>query len=712
MMRHIPLLLVLVLVGTACGRPHAGSRSAEEAPPRTPLETADSFLSLWHAQDYNAMYDLLSSEARARIGRQAFSDRYAAIAEEASITGVDYDLPFVVSPQAADVPFTVVIHTILFGDIVQDNTIPLVLEPATASSTEGPTPETRQEWRVDWSPSLIFKELDWVTIVHFFSRVPPRGTIFDRNGRELAVDAQIPVVGVVPDLITDTDAVVSALARALAMPESDVRSKVEADVPGYYFVPVASLPRGTPEAKLATFYGMVNLGVTVQEEAKRVYPNGDAAAHVLGYMGEPSAEQLEELAAKGYRPGDLMGVSGIEGEFEDVLAGGRGGILTTVTPQGTVARTIAERPSSPGQDVYLSIDIDAQKIAEAALGTRVGSVVVLDPRDNSVLALASYPRFDPNAFIAGLSEEEFAKLSGDEREPFLHRPLLATYPTGSTFKVVTMAAGLEQGGFTPESRLPCPPVWTGLGPEFPKRNWQGVDRGYLTPAEGLMASCNPVFYQIALTLDHIEENILPLYARAFGFGRLTGINGLPEATGLVPDPQWKRETQGEPWYSGDSVNMGIGQGFLTATPLQIANMYSAIAGGGVLRTPLLVRSIGEPGSVGAQEFKSEELNPLPVSAGTLEAIRYGLTLVTQSPGGTAYQVFAGSGVDAAGKSGTAEDLPFGSDHVFFVAYAPSANPSVLALAALEKGKAASAEAGPIVRDILRKYLEVRRPSSP
>jgi penicillin-binding protein 2 len=235
-----------------------------------------------------------------------------------------------------------------------------------------------------------------------------------------------------------------------------------------------------------------------------------------------------------------------------------------------------------------------------------------------------------------------------------------------------------------------------------------VDRGYLTPAEGLMASCNPVFYEIALTLDHIEENILPLFARAFGFGQPTGINGLDEATGLAPGPQWKEETMGEPWYSGDSVNMGIGQGFLTATPLQIANMYSAIARDGILRTPLLVKGIGDRGQPGWQEFDSGELNPLPVSAETLEAIRHGLALVTQSPGGTTYRVFAGSGLDAAGKSGTAEDLPFGSDHVFFVAYAPRTDPSIVVLAALERGRAASAEAGPIVRDVLRAYLALQQ----
>jgi penicillin-binding protein 2 len=690
--------VAVVLFAAACGSSDHALGPAEARPPETPLAVADRFLSLWHAEDYSAMYDLLSAESRATIERSAFVDRYQAIAEEATITGVDYYIPHVVAPDRDSVPATVTIHTDFFGDIVQENSVPLVLEAAPSSESD------EEGWWVDWSPSLIFRELDDRSLVHFFSEVPHRGGIFDRYDRPLATDGEAPVVGIVSSLASDTETLVRALAPALKMSESEVRAKIEADVPPYFFIPIKTLPPGTTDEELAPFYAMVDLGVVLRSEVKRSYPQGDSAAHVLGQMGEPDAEMLAELADRGYRAGDLVGLSGIEGNLEEVLAGERGATLATISPDGAIGLTIAEKPATPGYDVHLSLDIDAQKAAEAALGERVGSVVVMDPRDNSVLGLASYPRFDPNAFIAGLSDEEFAALSNDERNPFLNRPLLATYPTGSTFKVVTMAAGLEQGGFTPESRLPCPPVWTGLGAEFPRKNWQSVDRGYLTPAEGLMASCNPVFYQIALTLDHIDENILPLFAHAFGFGQPTGINGLEEAAGLSPSPQWKEDTLGEPWYSGDSVNMAIGQGFVTATPLQIANMYSAIAGDGVLRTPLLVSSTTDRNGAVVEQFEAQEINALPTSATTLEAIRYGLALVTQNPGGTAYGVFGGSGLDAAGKSGTAEDLAFGSDHVFFVAYAPSVAPSVLVLAALERGQAASAEAGPIVRDVLSAYL--------
>jgi penicillin-binding protein 2 len=488
------------------------------------------------------------------------------------------------------------------------------------------------------------------------------------------------------------------------MSEADVRAQVETDLPSYYFIPVTKLPYGTSAESLDKFYALSDLGVVVREEAQRIYPNGDSAAHVLGYMAELTAEQLEELQTRGYRAGDTLGAFGLEAQFNEVLGGERGGSLTTITPEGTISRTIVEKPAQAGNDVILTLDIDIQKAAESSLGERVGSIVVMDPRDNSVLALASYPRFNPQSLTDGLSNEEFNQLANDGRLPFLHRPLLATYPPGSTFKPITLAAGMEKGGVSSSETFHCVPVWTGLGEDFPKNNWQSVDRGYLTPAQGLMASCNPVFYEIALRLDNIDPAILPEFAHGFGFGALTGINALDEAPGVVPDEEWKEENRGEPWYSGDSVNMGIGQGFVLVTPLQLVNAYSAIAGEGVLRKPLLVKSIAEAGGAAAQEFTAEEIGPLPVSATTLAEIRSGLTLVTQNPGGTSYSIFASSPLDVAGKSGTAEDIAFGANHVFFVAYANRSAPSAVTLVALEEGELSSTEAGPKARQVLEAAL--------
>lgn len=709
MFAHLPALFatlaVLALVAGACSFGGGGGGGEPEATgaPRTPEETAGRFLSLWKEKQYDAMYELLSTEAMAAIDRQKFVERYEAIADEAGITGIGYELKPEATGGTAEVPYSVTIKTSFLGEIVQENAIPVIREEAAVTGPSGEAAGTRDEWRVQWKPSLIFAELDDRSLVHFFTRVPRRGTIYDRNGRPLALDADLPVVGVVPDQVTDKEAVIAALTQALGMPEADVRADVETTLPSYYFIPVKTLPYGTPPEEVQKYRDLVGLGVVVREEAQRVYPYGPAAAHVLGYLTEVSEEQLKELAGKGYEAGDMIGAAGLEGDKDGILAGERGGLLATILPEGSISRTIAEKPATPGKDIYLAINIDVQLKAEAELGERVGSIVAMDPRDNSVLALASYPRFDPNAFVRGLSGSEFSALSADPRQPFLHRPLLAQYPPGSTFKVVTAAAGLEKGDFTTESTFHCTPVWTRLGDQFAQKNWQEVDRGYLTVSEGLMASCNPVFFDIAKALDEIDPNILPEFARAFGYGSPTGI-GMEEAAGTVPDAKWKEENIGDYWYTGDAVNMAIGQGYVTVTPIQIANAYSAIAKTGVLRKPLLVLKVAEPGGAAAQEFQAETIHPLPASQGTLEAIRYGMYLVAQSESGTSYQTWVGSSVDAAGKSGTSEDISYGANHVFFVAYANRGDPSIVALAALETGESGSREAGPMVRHILEAYI--------
>src|SRR3990172_1379141 len=498
MTRPAFLLSLLALFAAACG---GGGSSGPTDAPRTPEDTAERFLSLWRDGEYENMYGLISTEAQATIEEQKFVERYEAITEEARITSLDYELGVRPTGDETSVPFTVTFHTSFFGDIDQENSIPLIREDIPVPAASGEEPGSRVEWRVQWSPTLFFAELDERNLVHFFTRVPRRGGIYDRNGRELAVDAAVPVVGIVPEQITDKEATITRLAQALGVPEADVRAKVESEVPSYYFVPVKSLPYGTPPEELIKYNEMFDLGVVVRDETRRVYPNGDSLAHVLGYMTEVTAEELKDLAPRGYQSGDKVGADGLEGELQDELAGERGALLSTLTPEGSISKTIAEKPAAAGKDVFLTINIDVQKTAETSLGDRVGSIVAMDPQDNSVLALASYPRFNPNDFIAGLSQEQVNSLYNDPRQPFLDRPLLAEYPPGSTFKVVTGAAGLEKGGFNTGSTFHCVPVWNRLGDAFAQKNWQAVDPGRLTVAGGLMASCNPVFFDIAATPD-------------------------------------------------------------------------------------------------------------------------------------------------------------------------------------------------------------------
>ena len=705
MSRLIALICSAAVLSALAACSGGGDDSPRETErPKTARDTAERWLELWKDREYAKMYDLISTAAQATVDEEAFVERYEAITEEARIETIDYEIRENSDGSIEEIPFLVTFHTSFFGDVPQENSLPLINEEvAVPAATAGGEPGSRSEWRVSWSPTLFFKELDDRSLVHFFTRVPRRGTIFDRNSRPLAVDADLPVVGFVPDLITDKEATIAGLSAALGAPDAEVRAQVEADVPSYYFVPVRTLGYGSPAEEIQKFRDLVALGVVVREETLRVYPNGPSAAHVLGYLTEVSEEELDELGPLGYGPGDKIGTAGLEGQYNDLLSGIRGALLATVSPEGTITATIAEKAAEPGQDIFLAIDIEIQKKAEAELGEKVGSVVVMDPRDNSVLALASFPRFDPNAFIRGLTQEEANSLFNDPRQPFLNRALLAEYPPGSTFKVVTAAAGLEKGGFSTGSTFECVPEWTGLGEDFPQKNWQTVNRGFLTISEGLMASCNPVFFDVAKRLDEIDENAFPDFIRQFGYGAETGI-GMQEATGTVPDPAWKEENVGEAWYRGDAVNMGIGQGFVTATPIQITNAYSALSLTGILRKPLLITRVGTAGQAAFQEFTAEEIRPLPASQATLDAVRYGLYLVTQGSGGTSYQAWLGTTVDVAGKSGTAEDLSQGSDHVFFVAYANRSDPSIVALGALEEGESGSAEVAPMLRRILEAYI--------
>ena len=699
-----------------------GGSPEETKRPATPEAAAERWLQLWADDSFADMWDLVATESRLSIDEQTFIDRYTLIKEEATITGIDYELltdpsatgtavdPFA-DEIAADheIPFKVTFHTSFFGDFPDRNSMPLVQEDVTVPAEEpGGEPRQQREWRVLWTPSLYFSALDDTSLVHFFQRVPRRGTIYDRHGEPLAIDADLPVIGIVPDLILDDEATIAALSNALQMSNAEVRTHVETTLPSYYFIPVETLPYGTTDAEVQTFRDMVGLGVVVREDSQRYYPHESAAAHVIGYMTEVTPDQLEERADEGFAPGDLIGASGLESQYEKTLAGERGGLLATVSPEGTITATIAEQPSEPGMDVWLTLDIEIQKRAETELGERPGAIVVMDPRDNSVVALASYPRFNPNAFIRGLTQQEADDLFNNPDLPLFNRALLAEYAPGSTFKPVTMAAGIEKTEYTTGSTFHCVPVWTELGEDFAQRNWQTVDRGWLTPAQGLMASCNPVFFDLAKRLDEIDENAFPGVIREFGYGSPTGI-GMEEAAGLVPDPEWKLDTVGEYWFRGDAVNMAIGQGFVLATPIQIANAYSAIADTGVLRKPLLVWRIGEPsagGGIAVQQFEAEEVRPLPVSQETLDSIRHGLYLVTQSTGGTSYQAWLGTPLDVAGKSGTAEDLAEGSDHVFFVAYADRSAPSLIALGVLETGQSGSAEVAPMLRRILETYIGI------
>jgi penicillin-binding protein 2 len=613
------------------------------------------------------MYDLLSADAQSSVTRDAFVRRYTNI--HAGIG--EQKLEFKVNGPAndrAEVPFTVARTLTVFGQISEDNVLPLV------QAQDG-------TWKVAWQPGLIFSGLTASNTVRATSDVPKRGRILDRSGKPLADNGTLLSVGVVPGQIKDEAAMLQALSDALGIPQEVIKQRYQGGQPDW-FMPITNRS-DTERDDLQTTLGSI-AGVSLQDAPARVYPMGSAAAHVVGYVGHPTAQELQQLASAGYDESDWVGHAGVEASSEQQLAGTRGGAIQIVDQTSKVVREIARKPSAPGQDVTLSIDGSIQNAASSALGDKIGSVVVLDPRDNSVLALASQPSFDPNQFVIGLSDDQWQQLNGAD-QPLVLRATGSAYPTGSIFKAITMAAGLEKGVTTPSTVYDCGMDWNGL-PGVTLHNWQ--PEGMLRLSEALTESCNPAFYEIGLKLDQQDPTILPSFARTFGLGKVTGITGVPEVPGTVPDPTWKQQQVGEAWTSGDAVNLAIGQGYLLATPLQMANAYAALARGGSLEAPRLIA-----------DQQPEDLGSLDLSQQTLAAILDGMQRVTSTSAGTAYYAFKDEKLPIAAKTGSAENENPDA-HAWFVGYTPPVKPSLLVLVMVEGGQHGGTVAAPIARQLI------------
>jgi penicillin-binding protein 2 len=350
----------------------------------------------------------------------------------------------------------------------------------------------------------------------------------------------------------------------------------------------------------------------------------------------------------------------------------------------------------------------------------------MDVNTGQILALASYPDFDPNLFdpINPASAGGLQALLNDPRRPLINRVTQGIYPPGSVFKIVTMSAALISGAYLPETRYTCTGTWDGLGPAFIKRDWLEGGHGNITLRQALTYSCNPYFNQIGLTLERADSFLLPQTARAFGFGAPTGVLGLYEEAGIMPDPEWKLATQADGWAPGDTVNMSIGQGFIASTPLQVTNMIAAVANGGTLYRPQVVLRIGEGGGAPQETLPSEVIGQLPISAEQLAVIQESLYAVTTQKGGTAEHRFQDMPIPVAGKTGTSEVPPVmradgtwnEEPTAWFAAYAPAVatpdlpevpdEPQIAVVVMVENAGEGSAVAAPIARRILEIYYGI------
>ncbi|MBD2072956.1 penicillin-binding protein 2 [Phormidium sp. FACHB-592] len=529
--------------------------------------------------------------------------------------------------------------------------------------------------------------------IRLIPKQPERGKILDRKGRMLAGSRLSHSVFLWPLARKKAEwaTTLQRLSQILNVPEATIKNRLEQA--GYNSPFLVRIARGVSPAQVTALaeYGSQMEGVQVDAEAVRYYPNGDLAAHVLGYTGEMDDRELEKRKSEGYRLGDVIGQMGVESTYETLLRGEWGGQQVEVDGEGQVVRVLGKKPTQAGKDVQLTLDLELQKAAETALGNRKGAIVAIDPTNGAVLAMVSRPTFDPNLFSTRITDAQWQRLQSEDH-PFVNRAIQG-FPPASTFKIVTTTAALETGKFSPDTVLGTYPSITVGGIEF--GDWNRAGFGPLGFVGAMQWSSDTFFYQIGMG---VGDRDLIQWTRRYGFGRKTGIDlSEEESAGLVPDEEWKRKEVKEGWYLGDTVNMSIGQGFLQTTPLQVAVMFAVPANDGYLVKPHLLKD-----NEAAQNWRE----PLNLKPETVRILREGLRAVID--GGTGEALNVASLPPMSGKSGTAEDIGRES-HTWFGAYGPTAKPEIVVVAFGENsGGGGGSFAAPMVRQVLAAYFNPKK----
>ena len=456
-------------------------------------------------------------------------------------------------------------------------------------------------------------------------------------------------------------------------------------------------------------------GITLRARPRRSYESGPAAAHVLGYMGEVSPKQLKTLKDDGYGVGDEIGQFGLERRWENVLRGQAGGQQFEVDALGRRVRVLSEVADVPGYTVHLTLDRELQETAYEALKDKQGTIVALDVHSGAILAMVSTPVFDPNAFARGIKNDEWRALINDRLRPLSNRATQGQYPPGSTFKVIMAIAALEEGAVQPDAAIFDPGYYFFGNRSF--RDWKQGGHGSVNLHRAIVESCDTYFYQAGqrLGVDKIAK-----WARAFGLGEKSGAALDDEKGGLIPDSEWKRKRYKQPWMAGETLSVAIGQGYVTVTPLQLANMMAALANGGTLYRPRIVNKVESLDGATVQEYLPEIIRTIEIKPDTLQRVRSALADVVSSGSGTGGMARS-TLVDIAGKTGTAQVVEmkggyvkteqlayFSRDHAWFVSYAPAQNPQIAVVVLVEHGGHGGDAAAPLAKKVIEKYVTIQK----
>lgn len=568
-----------------------------------------------------------------------------------------------------------------------------------------------------------FTELSQGNRVRLEQLPPDRGLIYDRNGVVIAENTPAYQLELTPEQVPDLSDTLQRLAN-IGLIEADQVNGFERLIRSGRKFEAVPLRLSLSDTDMATFAARQHefTGVEIQTRLARWYPFGGIASHALGYVAAISEEDLKRIDRDQYAGSSVIGKIGLESAYEQELHGIAGYRQVLVNAQGrrvdrlgSAPVKLETHPSRAGNDIFLGLDMRVQKVAEQALAGRRGAVIAIEPQTGDVVALASVPTFDPNKFTRGISSSDYAALRDDIDRPLFNRALRGAYPPGSTVKPLMALAGLKYKAIDPKAQRSCHGYFTLPGSSHHYRDWKKEGHGVVDMRRAIATSCDVYFYGLAeiLGIDRIHEAM-----DLIGFGRATGIDVGGERLGLMPSEEWKRQTYKQAWYPGETVIVGIGQGYMLATPMQLAHAAAVIAARGENFRPRLVNAVRD-----AATRAVRKLPPVPQPTVVLDdptawdVIIEGMKDVTEA-GGTAVVATRGTSYKIAGKTGTAQVFSLGQnekynaknvserlrDHALFIAFAPADAPRLAVAVLVENGEHGGSTAAPIARRVFDAYL--------
>lgn len=712
-LRWLNIVLLLAWL-SACNSgpltiPSIPTNTSLPPPPVTIIPAPDvaaaltKYLDAFKADDYNTMYSMLSKVSQDKYTLEDFAKRNRDALMEMSAGSFEYEiLSQLVNPYSSEASFRVTYHTALVGDIQRDIVARFTLE--------------NEEWKLNWEDALILPELAGGNVLKMDYNIPARGNIYDRNGDILAGQSDAYAFQIVPGNVTN-DSIGTLAAEVSRLCGTSVEGLIEQinNTPALYAIQLCN----ASEQESARIRSIYPSGLEWTQYNSRYYFENGVGSNFVGYTQLIGPEALEAYRRRGYQGSELVGQAGIERWAENYLSGAHGGTLHVVNPTtGAIVTKVGESQAKAADSVYLTIDRNLQHYTQEAIKGFTGAAVVLERDTGRVLAMATSPGFDSNAFQPG-NPNGVAQYAEINQTPgaLLNRAAQGQYPLGSVFKLITMSAGMESGLFQADSTWDCQYDWNEINDNTIRHDWtwqhcqnrlqagkecntsDSQPSGLLTLPEGLMRSCNPFFWHIGYTLyQNNRSNDIANMARAFGLGQKTGIEQIEEEPGQIQDPN------GDPV---EVVNQAIGQGTVQVTPLQVARFIAALGNGGTLYRPQLVEKIepvegGNPITV----FKPEATGTLPIQPFRMDIIKQAMIDVVENPRGTANFRLRGLRIPVAGKTGTAESGN-GDSHAWFAGYtlaSESTNKPDIAIAVILENQGEGSDwAAPVFQRIVETY---------